>query len=70
MTVKWRLIGDSPHFSQALKVTFFMQIWGCHSGVVKNTSLLVCDTLSLGKWFPVFWRIVAPSYSWLFCLAT
>jgi hypothetical protein len=32
-----------------------------HSGVVKKSILVGCDTTSLEKWFPVFLIIVVPS---------
>jgi hypothetical protein len=38
------------------------EIFGCHS-VTADSCLWECDTLLLGKWFLVFWRIIMPSYS-------
>jgi hypothetical protein len=31
--------------------------------VVEDSSLLVCDAVSLGSWFPIFPGIVAPSFA-------
>lgn len=38
------------------------EIFGCQS-VTADWSLWECDTVLLGKWFLVFWRIIMPSFS-------
>ena len=37
------------------------EIWGSDSNVAKDSSLLGCDALSLGKQFPTFWKTLVPS---------
>jgi hypothetical protein len=47
------------HYSQ----NTLCEIWGSHGGVAKDSSLLRCDAVPLGKWFALFqWHIVL--YSW------
>ena len=39
------------------------EILGSYGGVDENQSLLGCDTVWMGSWFPVFHRIIPPSFS-------
>jgi hypothetical protein len=41
------------------------KIWGSHSGVTDNSSLPGYDAVSLGRWFVMFQRIMAPSSLWV-----
>ena len=46
-----------------LNIIKHSEILGSHSGVDENQSLLGCDTVWMGNWFPVFHRIMPPSFS-------
>jgi hypothetical protein len=39
------------------------EVWSFHSGDLKDYSALGCDIVSIGKYLPVFWGNVLPTYS-------
>ena len=51
------------NFKSPPYVNLLCKYWGFHSSVVKNSNLLQCDAMSLGKWFLTFWRNMLPSFS-------
>ena len=40
------------------------KIWGSHSGIAEDSSILGCATVSLGRLFLMFLRVIMPSSSW------
>jgi hypothetical protein len=39
------------------------KLWGSHSSVSEDSSLQGCDTVSGGKWLPMFWKTAVSSAS-------
>jgi len=42
------------------RTVLWCEVWGSHSSVVEDSSILGCDAVS-DEWFRTFWRIVVPS---------
>ena len=57
----WCFCGWLKNFtvSVCLPVRYWTcEVWGSHSSVAEDSSLLSCSAVSLGEWFLLFWRIV------------